>query len=323
MAYTVDTNSTHTPVTHLRESLDKAERLVVQVDGKTVVEFLTLLDNIEEQLATLGEGEGDLRSEQSRWESLLSRINTKPDAIVRAANVAGGMDKLRAANPPAESFWWHLDSEVMKRRLHSIRRLLTTVVTVVVVAVGGYFAINYFFPPDPEAVLMVETTNSLDRLIEAQKWQDALDLVNSVRAKLPDNPELIIWNAVLNERLGKDDAAKTAMAEAQTALSATPALYWVTLGNTRMRVGDLEGAKTAGEQGLKVDPNEPQVYFLLGSVAESAGDNASAINYFEKTSDLAGDENPQLAVIARVRMGQLLQSPGSIAAPATTATAVL
>src|SRR4029077_10753450 len=106
----------------------------------------------------------------------------------------------------------HLDSEVMKRRLHSIRRLLTTVVTVVVIAVAGYFGINYFFPPDPEAVLMVETTNSLDRLIEAQKWQVALDLVDSVRAKLPGNAELMIWDVVLNERLGKNDAAKRASA---------------------------------------------------------------------------------------------------------------
>src|SRR3954453_11976109 len=99
MAYSVETNSTNTPFSQLRESMDRAERLVVQVDGKTVVEFLTLLDSIEAQLEKLGEADTDLRSEQSRWESLLSRINSKPDAIVNAANVAGGMDKLRAANP--------------------------------------------------------------------------------------------------------------------------------------------------------------------------------------------------------------------------------
>ena len=96
----------------------------------------------------LDQDDTDLRSEQSRWESLLSRINSKPGPIVHAANVAGGMDKLRAANPPAESFWWHLDSEVAKRRFHSIRRSVTTLVAVVLVAVVGYYAINYFFPPE-------------------------------------------------------------------------------------------------------------------------------------------------------------------------------
>jgi hypothetical protein len=318
MAYSVDTNTTNTPFNQLRESLDKAERLVVQVDGKTIVEFLTLLDSIEKQFEALEEGGNDVRSEQSRWDSLLSRINSKPNPIVHAANVAGGMDKLRAANPPAESFWWHLDQEVAKRRFRSIRRAVTTLVVIVGVAVGGYYAINYFFPPDPEAVAMVETNNSLDHFIEAQNWQGALALVKSVRAQLPHNAELMVWEAVLNERLGNQDAANAAAAEAQKALAATPSLYWVTLGNTRLRVNDLKGAQAAGEQGLKIDPNEPQLYFLLGGVAENAGDNAAAINYFQKTSELAEGDNPQLAVIARVRMGQLLQSPGSLSSPAAT-----
>jgi len=322
MAYSVETNTTNTPFAQLRESLDKAERLVVQVDGKSIVEFLTLLDSIEQQFTELEASDSDLRPEQSRWDSLLSRINSKPDPIAHAAHVAGGMGKLRAANPPAESFWWHLDQEVAKRRFHAVRRAVTTLVAIVVVAVVGYYAINYFFPPDPEAVMMVETTNSLDHLIEASNWQGALDLVKAVRAQLPNNAELMIWEEVFNERLGNQEAAKTASEEAQKALASTPALYWVTLGNSRLRVNDLQGAKDAGEQGLKVDPNEPQVYFLLGGVAESAGDNATAINYFQKTSELAEGNNPQLAVIARVRMGQLLQSPGSLASPASTPTAM-
>ena len=48
MAYSVETN-TRTSLNQLREALDKAERLVVQVDGKTIAEFLTLLDGIEQQ----------------------------------------------------------------------------------------------------------------------------------------------------------------------------------------------------------------------------------------------------------------------------------
>jgi hypothetical protein len=111
MAYTVDTN-TRTPVTQLRESLDRAELLVVQIDGSTIREFLTLLDSIDTQIETLEANGTDLRSEENRWQGLLRRINNQPDRIAHAANVAGGFEKLRAENPPAESFWWHLDSEI-------------------------------------------------------------------------------------------------------------------------------------------------------------------------------------------------------------------
>lgn len=318
MAYTVDTN-TRTPLSRLREALDKAERLVVQVDGKSIVEFLTLLDNIDQQFETLGKDSPDLLPEQSRWEGLLNRVNNQPNPIVHAANVAGGMDKLRAENPPAESFWWHLDSEVNRRRLHAARRMIITLVTIVVVVVGGYFAINYFFPPNPEAVLMVETTNGIDRLIIEQRWQEALDLVQAARAKLPNQAELVVWEAVLNERLGNQEAATAAIAEAQTLLADHPVQLYIFLGNNRLRVNDLEGAKTAGEQALAIDPNEPQVYFLLGGIAETQGDVAMAIDYFEKTYELAETTSPQLAVIARVRMGQLMQNPSAAGPAASTA----
>jgi tetratricopeptide (TPR) repeat protein len=320
MAHTVETN-TRTLFSQLREDLDKAERLVVQVDGGTIEEFLTLLDRIENQFEILGESDSDLRPEQSRWDSLLNRINNRPNPIVHAASVAGGMEKLRAANPPAESFWWHLDSEVVRRRVQSIRRLITTVVVLVVVVVGGYWAINFFFPPDPEAVLMVETTNSIDRLVVEGRWQEALDLVKAAREQAPDQAELIVWEAVLNERLGNDEAAATALAEAEEVLASNPIQVLIFLGNNRLRVGDIEGAKAAGEEALQLNPDEPQVYFLLGSVAETEGDIPLAITYFDQTFQLAESSNPQLAVIARVRMGQLMQSPGSMTSPEATPTA--
>jgi Flp pilus assembly protein TadD len=92
------------------------------------------------------------------------------------------------------------------------------------------------------------------------------------------------------------------------------------LGNNRMRVGDVEGAFEAAEQAQALNPDEPQVYFLLGSIAEIQGDLPTAISYFDQTFQLAEGSNPQLAVIARVRMGQLMQNPGSMNSPAATPT---
>lgn len=311
MAYSVET-TTRTPITQLREALDKSERLVVQIDGKNIAEFLTLLDSIEQQLETLVESNVEIRPEQGRWDSLLQRINNQPNPIVRAANVAGGMNKLRAEHPPAESFWWHLDSEIAHRRAKAIRRLITTTIAVVVIAVGGFYAIDYFFPPNAEAVLMLETTNSIDRLVAEGQWQQALDIVKAARTQSPNNPELMVWEAVLSEQVGDDAASQTAFDQALASLADNPAQAWIFLGNTRLRVHDVDRALVAAQEAQKLAPDDAQVTFLLGNIAESQGDLSGAIAYFEQTFQLAEGSNPQLAVIARVRMGQLMQNPGSL-----------
>ena len=318
MAYSVESN-TRTPITQLREALDKAERLIVQVDGASVATFLTLLDNIEQQITALEGTDSDIRSEESRWNGLLRRLNTRPDNIVRAAAVAGGMDKLRAEHSPADSFWWHLDKEVAQRRVRAVRSFITTIVTVAVLVVGGYWAIDYFFPPDPAAVLMVETNSSLDRLIAEQRWDEALALVQATRAQLPDNVELAVWEVVLNERLDDQAAAAAALAVAEQMLPDDPLQLLLYLGNNRLRAGDFEGAQAAADQALALEPNHAETYFLLGNIAEARGDISLAISYFDQTSQLAEGTNAQLVVIARVRMGTLLQNAGvSNNSPAAT-----
>ena len=76
-----------------------------------------------------------------------------------------------------------------------------------------------------------------------------------------------------------------------------------------MQSGDLEGAEAAADHALEISPSEAQAFFLLAGIAEARGDFLTAIDLFNKTFDLAEADNPQLAVIAKVRMGQLLQSP--------------
>lgn len=323
MAYSVESRPNN-PAAHMRDLLDKAERLVVQVDGSNIAELLTLLDTLEATLAAF-EGEGiDLRAEHTRWDSLLARLDSNPDNLLRAAAVVGGLPKLRAQrqSPPAgeESFWWRLDEIVAQRRRANLRRVLTTVVGLVAVIALLLWSVETFFPPDPDAVLMVETTSRIDQLIMAENWAEALALVQTTRQQLPQQPELILWEVVFQERLGDSAAAATALQEAQTVLADRPADLWITLGNNRLRVGDIAGAVLAADQALAIAPTEPQVTFLLGGIAEAQGNIPAAIDYFDQTFTLAQATNPQLAVIARVRMGNLLQSPAAFESPVATPT---
>ena len=68
----------------------------------------------------------------------------------------------------------------------------------------------------------------------------------------------------------------------------------------------MAGAAESGQQALAIAPQDPQVTFLLGSVAEARGDTVQAAAYFSQTIALAGDTNPELGVITKMRMGNLM-----------------
>lgn len=316
MAHAIESRA-NIPANRLRDALDRAERLIVNVNQDTVEELLVLFDQIEQMFEELSASSIDLRPEEVRWQSLQNRIFSRPLPIVRAANRAGGMRSLRAKHPPANAAWWKLDGLVVERRRKSTIRLIATILILVGIAGGLYWGVNTLFPPDPDAVLMVDTTAQVDRFVMNQQWEEALALVDQTLELLPDEPELWIWKSVLHEQLGEADAAAEARTEAQRTLADQPAQFWILLGTTRFQVGDIAGAEDAGNQAIVVDPDEPQAYLLLGGVAEAQGDVPTAIEMFDRTYELAEFSNPELAVIARVRLGQLLQQPRFSNDPAT------
>jgi tetratricopeptide (TPR) repeat protein len=306
MAHAIESRAT-SPANTLRDALDKAERQVVQLDPANIEDFLVLLDQIEEMFHGLAENRADVRPEEGRWESLLNRLSTNPGPLVNAAARAGGLAQLREKHPPAESFWWRLDAELARRRTRSIRRALIATGSVVAITAFVLWALNFFFPPDPKAVLLSNANSDIGQLVLEQKWEEALLVVEQAQQTLPDDPELLVWEGVLSEQAGDQARAQASFGLAQEILAETPANFWLLVGNRRLEVGNLDGAQQAGEEALALDPENPQATFLLGGVAELRGDNATAIEMFNRTFDQAEADNPQLAVIARVRMGNLLQ----------------
>lgn len=322
MAYSVETKAS-SAANVLREELDRAERQVVALDGTNIAGYLVLLDQIEAHLNDLTTDANDLRPEWGRWDSVTSRLQSKPEPIVAAAAKAGGLGKLRQQHPAATGFWWHLDQEVARRRAQTVKRTLTTLLIIVVLVGGGWWVLNTFFPPSPDAVQMMETNSQLEALIAQQRWQEALTVVEEAQQTLPNEPELVLWEVVFAEQLGNPERAKAAWERAKTLVPDKPVELLVQLGNQRLQVGNFQGAKAAGEQAMTTDPKNPQATFLLGSVAEATNDVQTAINMFDRTFTLAEEDNPQLAVIARVRMGNLLQRAPAMSSNEVTPTMTL
>ncbi len=263
MAHIVESRS-DSPANQPRDALDRAERLVVTVDRHTVEELLVLLDAIRQRFVDLSADGVDLRPEDVRWRSIHNRLMSKPGPSSKPPR-RGRLRLAARQASPAEDIWWHLDSFVAQRRRKAALRLVTTIVAIVAGATILYYAINTLFPPDPTAVRMVNATSSISQLIQQERWDDALAVVDEALTELPDEPELLLWRTVLLARLGRSEEAATALDKAQNAYPGNPALFWTSLGNTRFQAADLDGAEAAGQQAIALDrTNRRRICCLAG-----------------------------------------------------------
>lgn len=321
MAHSVS-DQRDSPSNRLRKNLDLAEREVLSLRPEQVAVYLRRLDEIEEQFEALEAGGLDLRGERTRQESLISRLESEPALITKPAAQLGGLVALRQQHPPATGSWWHVDVIEAERRRQLMRRLVTAVSVLVGLVLAAYIAITYVFPPDPNAVLSSGATSQLPELVARGEWEVADALIAETLNQLTvDDVELLIWQSMVAEHLGRQAEADAALEKAQALAAGNEAVFWATVGNVYLAAGKLERALAAADASLAIDPDEAQAYFVRASVAEIRGEVAVAVENFEKAFELAAENNPQLAVIARVRMGMLLQSAPPIGPVTTTVPA--
>ena len=319
MAHTVDSRA-ETPANELRTLLDQAERQFPTLVRAEFETYLLRLDRIAAMLDTL-EAEGlDLRAEQPRWEGLLARISARAADLVSIAGGSGRMVELRRQHPEAQNFWWRLDEQVAATRRRQLQRFVVGAVVAVIVFAGATLVYQRFFAPSPETILLMDTLNLVDRSVMEQDWASASQAVDSVLPTLPADAELLIWRAVLAERMGEPAAAEAFLAQAR-ALEVDPARLGVMLGMKRLLAGDLDGASAAAADARQADPSSSEAVFILASVAEASGDRLQAINLFEEAAALAEENNPQMAVTSRMRLATLLQQGPEMFEPQATESA--
>lgn len=321
MAHTVETHI-NTPTAELRDLLDQAERQLPMLDRTTVAAYLTRLDRIAALFGQLDvdcDAQGvdagqSLRSEMSRWEDLQAKLQRRSAQVVKAAEGAGGYAALRAQNPPANDVWWHLDAQIQLQRRKKLRSVLRMLAVIALLALAGIWVYQTWLAPDAATLALVDALSTTERYVDAQEWDAALATVEGALQAQPENAELLLWGAVLAERLGKPDAAADYGARALAQLG-DEVQYNVALGMNRFRAGDLVGATAAADRAAALQPEAPQVYFLYGNIAEGRGDINAALDAFDRAATLAETDDPQLTVISKMRYGMLLQQLQALPMP--------
>lgn len=314
MAHTVNSRAS-SPANELRDSLKIAEERLVSPTKETVESLLLLFDKIEQLFDTLGSTELDLRSEEVRWQNLQNRLNSKPSLITISARSVGGLPKLRAQNPPAENYWWYLDDVVKERRNKSIRRFLVTTSIIVGLLFGAYGIVTVFFPPSPEALVVLHATNGIEEDLLIGDWAAARQTIEVALEAAPNESELWLWDAILSEQLG-DEARAQISSDVARGLVGSDVQLLIGTANTRIQVGNLEGAEAAISEALTIDPKSALATFIFANIEEIRGNQREAVALFEEAAELATEsDNAQLTVMSRMRMGTLMQSMPALPVP--------
>ncbi len=313
-----------TPADELRELLDRVERRLGNVNSASaeqILELLEWLDQITSIMAELEEAGVDLRPERTRLESIESMLQSKAGRIVRRAGLA--LPKRREELQPDESrWWWWLDRVVLQRTQRRVRRLLAGAGVLAVVLAVAYFALNYFFPTDPRVEKAQGFQLTGERLVMEQDWRGAEQQFLEALKYTPDDLMLWIWVGVVREKQGNQTGAEEAFARARE-LAKSELDYRLARGQVYSQVGDGERALAEAKQAVELDPESARAHFLLAGAYEMLGRQYEAIQEFEKAATLAQDKDPQLVVLARMRMGMLMQVPSGPPFATGTVTATV
>lgn len=273
--------------------LDQAEPFALIYDQSPdgAQRFLTLIDDIS-RMAHECQTQGlDINSELVRVEALIGRARREAERFAKA----------NAGNPiPVESIHGQtLLALAAERRTAKRKRLITsTSIISIILAIIIYAVVTA--PPVPDI------TGILDLAVSGQS-AEAYALATQEHLAFPDDLETMLWLSVLAEINGNTAQAEELWARLQSQVDDQNTLNYQR-GNTRLLALNLDRA--AGDaQLLQQNPTTyPEGVLLAAGVAEARGDVLTAIELFGEAARVAeAAERQEMAVLARVRMGNLMQ----------------
>ncbi|NPV06501.1 MAG: tetratricopeptide repeat protein [Anaerolineae bacterium] len=301
----------------LRAVLRTAELAVANLRGagpQHALEFLRTLDTIYEAIPRLETEYGvDLKPERTRLETVQNLTRSSARRLMREVGAGRLAEARRAENPPEDHWWWYLDRALAAQRQEALRRWSLRAIVVFSLLLVGLVAYNRFLAPSPEeqafSALLAEGESSL----LSGDFEGAVDRYEAAVALNPGDVGARLHLGVVYEQLGRTEEAREQFEEAMR-LSPAPADYHSSLSLVYYRVAlggaewALERAEAEAVAALEADDGSAMAHFAMASVYELQGETGKAIEEFETASGLSSD--PSLTVLARMRMGMLMQKPG-------------
>jgi tetratricopeptide (TPR) repeat protein len=134
--------------------------------------------------------------------------------------------------------------------------------------------------------------HSIERLVVARRFAEALPLVTELRGSHPREPLVVLWLAIVQHGLGHWQAEAHAW-EDFLRLSPDSLEGCPSLPEAYERAGDLALSLSSYERCVQLDQNDAVRHLDLGSAYERVGRSADALASFRRAAEL-DPENPAL-----------------------------
>jgi tetratricopeptide (TPR) repeat protein len=214
---------------------------------------------------------------------------------------------MKAERPADAHWWWYLDEQVSAERQRRLKRALVFSVVGVVLLGVLYVIYDRILAAPPNVREAISHVYEGERSLSEGDVTQAIEKFEAAAEVDPENVDAYLWLGVLYEAAGEVEKAESAFEKAR-ALFANEVDFLLQRGLLYMTLNDLDAANRDALAAIELSPDKPEGYFLLGGVAEQAGDLELARNAFEKTSELAeATGNVTMQATARIRLATVLQ----------------
>ena len=202
---------------------------------------------------------------------------------------------------PRSHWWWYLDELLREKRVQARKRWLIRGGIAAVALLAVYIVLTRIVPQPKQSVIYQEQAN---QLYQEGKLDEAINLYKKAQNLDTEDSAIPLILGIIHEDKGLLDTANDYFERARL-LFFQKIDFYNSRGMIYLQTGKLDKAILDAKKALEIAPNSALSHFLLGSIYEIENRTAEAIFEYQIVSDL--DQNPQLTVMARFKMGMIMQ----------------
>jgi tetratricopeptide (TPR) repeat protein len=297
------------PLEKLREKIEELKkisgRLIVPDFNESeayIEKFLTLRQEVEELVIELKKLDVPIDPELSRLSEIDGELKKNINSLYKIIKRSNRL-KDKSNLYPKEYWWWHIVEIVEEKRKRKLKRIiLGSVITIIVLGLIIFIALNYKTPAEE----VLETIDQSYKFMMAKKYEEAEKLLKEKIKKYKDKDELYIALGIILEDEGKIKEAEESFKKGLS-VSREEERFYLQRALEYKKLGKFDKAKKDIMEVLKKNKNNSNALYILATIYEEENNIIDAIKTYKIIEDLGDKADPQILVMAKVRLSVLLQ----------------